>query len=201
MTILDSVKGTVNTAVDTISSVAQTIVEKNRTNAKLNRLRLVMKSESELMNRAYIALGKAMYDSKKKGTKVDEAECEKLLKVIDASKAKIAKARECYRKIVDSSNDIFYGSPEVAPEVKEDDIVDITVACSNEDDYETSPFKEEKPAEEKAETVAEDNAEPEHITNICDLKAELDARREESFSEPTDAEEADDGEAPHGELF
>lgn len=201
MTILDSVKGTVNTAVDTISSVAQTIVEKNRTNAKLNRLRLVMKSESELMNRAYIALGKAMYDSKKKGTKVDEAECEKLFKVIDASKAKIAKARECYRKIVDSSNDIFYGSPEVAPEVKEDDIVDITVACSNEDDYETSPFKEEKPVEEKAETVAEDNAEPEHITNICDLKAELDAKREESFSEPTDAEEADDGEAPHGELF
>ena len=56
MTILDSVKGTVNTAVDTISTVAQTIVEKNRTNAKLNRLRLVMKSESELMNRAYIAL-------------------------------------------------------------------------------------------------------------------------------------------------
>ena len=44
MTILDSVKGTVNTAVDTISTVAQTIVEKNRTNAKLNRLRLVMKS-------------------------------------------------------------------------------------------------------------------------------------------------------------
>ena len=124
MTILDSVKGTVNTAVDTISSVAQTIVEKNRTNAKLNRLRLVMKSESELMNRAYIALGKVMYDSRKKGTEINDAECEKLLKVIDTSKAKIAKARECYRKIVNSSNDIFYGNPEVAPEVKEDDIVD-----------------------------------------------------------------------------
>ena len=103
MTILDSVKGTVNTAVDTISSVAQTIVEKNRTNAKLNRLRLVMKSESELMNRAYIALGKIMYDSRKKGTEINDAECEKLLKVIDTSKAKIAKARECYRKIVNSS--------------------------------------------------------------------------------------------------
>ena len=103
MTILDSVKGTVNTAVDTISTVAQTIVEKNRTNAKLNRLRLVMKSESELMNRAYIALGKVMYDSRKKGTGIDDAECEKLLKVIDSSKAKIAKARECYRQIVDSS--------------------------------------------------------------------------------------------------
>lgn len=49
MTILDSVKGTVNTAVDTISSVAQTIVEKNRTNAKLNRLRL----DYEKRSRAY----------------------------------------------------------------------------------------------------------------------------------------------------
>lgn len=205
MTILDSVKGTVNTAVDTISSVAQTIVEKNRTNAKLNRLRLVMKSESELMNRAYIALGKAMYDSKKKGTKVDDAECEKLLKVIDSSKTKIAKARECYRQIVDSSNDIFYGTPETAPEVKEDDIVDITVACSNENEYDSSPFKEEK-AEETApesneETPCEEKAEPEHITNICDLKAELEAKREEGFAESADTEEVDDGEAPHGELF
>ncbi len=214
MTILDSVKGTVNTAVDTISSVAQTIVEKNRTNAKLNRLRLVMKSESELMNRAYIALGKAMYDSKKKGTKVDDAECEKLLKVIDNSKAKIAKARECYRKIVDCSNDIFYGNPEAAPEVKDDDIVDITVACSNENEYKSSPFKEEKPSkeeptaekaetvhEEKAEVAPEEKAEPEHITNICDLKAELEAKREEGFAQPSDTDEADDGEAPHGELF
>ena len=156
MTILDSVKGTVNTAVDTISSVAQTIVEKNRTNAKLNRLRLVMKSESELMNRAYIALGKIMYDSRKKGTEINDAECEKLLKVIDTSKAKIAKARECYRKIVNSSNDIFYGNPEVAPEVKEDDIVDITVACSNEGDYKSSPFKEEKPVEKQPEAVTEE---------------------------------------------
>ena len=194
MTILDSVKGTVNTAVDTISSVAQTIVEKNRTNAKLNRLRLVMKSESELMNRAYIALGK-------KGTEINDAECEKLLKVIDTSKAKIAKARECYRKIVNSSNDIFYGNPEVAPEVKEDDIVDITVACSNEGDYKSSPFKEEKPVEKQPEAVTEEKAEPEHLTNICDLKAELEAKREEGFSESADSDEADDGEAPHGELF
>ena len=35
MTILDSVKGTVNTAVDTISSVAQTIVEKKRTKTNM----------------------------------------------------------------------------------------------------------------------------------------------------------------------
>ena len=207
MTILDSVKGTVNTAVDTISSVAQTIVEKNRTNAKLNRLRLVMKSESELMNRAYIALGKVMYDSRKKGTEINDAECEKLLKVIDTSKAKIAKARECYRKIVNSSNDIFYGNPEVAPEVKEDDIVDITVACSNEGDYKSSPFKEEKPVEKQPEAVTERYIVPEDREMVLRMlsgnvvKAELEAKREEGFSESADSDEADDGEAPHGELF
>ena len=43
--------------------------------------------------------------------------------------------------------------------------------------------------------------EPEHLTNICDLKAELEAKREEGFSESADSDEADDGEAPHGELF
>ena len=93
-----------------------------------------------------------------------------------------------------------------APEVKDDDIVDITVACSNENEYKSSPFKEEKPSKEepnaeKAEAAPEEKAEPEHITNICDLKAELEAKREEGFAQPSDTDEADDGEAPHGELF
>ena len=43
MTFFDTVKGTVHTAADTISNVPQNVVEKNRTNAKLNRLRLIMK--------------------------------------------------------------------------------------------------------------------------------------------------------------
>ena len=68
MTIFGTVKETMNTAVDTISSVAQSIVEKNRVNAKLNRLRLIMKNESELMNRAYIALGKQFYEMQKDKT-------------------------------------------------------------------------------------------------------------------------------------
>ena len=46
MTFFDTVKGTVNTAADTISNVTQNIVEKNRTNAKLNRLRLIMQRKA-----------------------------------------------------------------------------------------------------------------------------------------------------------
>lgn len=143
MTFFDTVKGTVNTAADTISNVTQNIVEKNRTNAKLNRLRLIMKCESELMNRAYIALGKSFYENAKKGESVSEEQQKKLFEVIENSKAKIAKARECYRQIVDSSNDIFYGTPETQPkpEFKNEEVVDITVACSNENEYKSSPFE------------------------------------------------------------
>ena len=196
MTIFDTVKGTVNTAVDTISAVAQTIVEKNRTNAKLNRLRLVMKNESELMNRAYIALGKQYYEMQKKGEITPNENQKKLAEVIDKSKAKIAKARECYRNIVDSQNDVFYGTPEATEDYSTTDIVDITVACSNENEYEKSPFEPiekavEKAIEESADTV-EETAEEVIEENDAD----------EKFAEPDEEEaDAEDNESPEGELF
>lgn len=152
MEVLDTVKGTLNTAVETLSNVAQGFVEKNRTKAKLNRLRMVMKSESELMNRAYIALGKEYYDKLKNGEAADDAKQQNLLEVIDNCKAKIARARDCYRKILESQNEFAYSSPAKQDDYSAADVVDITVACSNEDDYSSSPF------ENASETVRE-NAE------------------------------------------
>ena len=143
MNILNTVLGTVNTAVDTISSAAHTVVEKNRVNAKLNRLRTIMKNESELMNRAYIALGKQYYENKQMGAEISQEKEKKLFELIESSKAKIAKARECYRKIVDSRNDIFYGATE-NKNYNSDDLVDITVACSNENEYDSSRLKKTK---------------------------------------------------------
>ena len=195
MMIFDTVKGTVSTAVDTISSVAQSIVEKNRTNAKLNRLRLVMKSESELMNRAYIALGKQLYESQKNGKAVSAENQEKLFEVIEKSKAKIARARECYRKIVDSQNDIFYGNPDDEQEYSSSEVVDITVACSNESDYKSSPFEsieaQVKTAVDEIKNEAEETAE-----KVEDKAEEL---KEELTSADEEAE--DDSESPNGELF
>lgn len=195
--IFDTVKGTVSTAVDTISSVAQSIVEKNRTNAKLNRLRLVMKSESELMNRAYIALGKQLYESQKNGKAVSAENQEKLFEVIEKSKAKIARARECYRKIVDSQNDIFYGNPDEEKDCSSNEVVDITVACSNESDYKSSPFEsleaQVKTAVDEIKDKAEETAEKAE-EKAEELKEEL-----TSADEETEAE--DDSESPNGELF
>lgn len=204
MTILNTVKGTVNTAVETIAAVTQTLVEKNRTNAKLNRLRLVMKSESELMNRAYIALGKTYYDNSKKGTQVSDAEVEKLFDVIEKSKVKIAKARECYRKIVDSQNDIFYGTPDTS-DCNTAEIVDITVACSNESEYDSSPFETPASVKTNAETQIEDitvaasQPEEQPTDKLSDLKEELQAKIDEKFLDSD--EEAEDTESPDSELF
>ena len=197
MMIFDTVKGTVSTAVDTISSVAQSIVEKNRTNAKLNRLRLVMKSESELMNRAYIALGKQLYESQKKGETVSAENQEKLFEVIEKSKAKIARARECYRKIVDSQNDIFYGNPDEEKEYSSNEVVDITVACSNESDYKSSPFESLEAQVKTAVDEIKDEAE-ETAEKVEEKAEEL---KEELTSADEETEAEDDSESPEGELF
>ena len=195
--IFDTVKGTVSTAVDTISSVAQSIVEKNRTNAKLNRLRLVMKSESELMNRAYIALGKQLYESQKNGKAVSAENQEKLFEVIEKSKAKIARARECYRKIVDSQNDIFYGNPDEEKDYSSNEVVDITVACSNESDYKSSPFESIEAQVKTAVDEIKDEAE--QTAEKVEEKAE--ELKEELTSADEETEAEDDSESPEGELF
>ena len=160
--VLDTVMSTVNSAVETLSTVAQNFVEKNRTKAKLNRLRMVMKSESELMNRAYIALGKEYYQILKKGDAEPTEKQEKLLEVIDSCKAKIARARDCYRTIVESQNEYIYSTPAKSSDkeaVTSADVIDITVACSNESEYESSPFEAVADAAEKACESAEKKVE------------------------------------------
>lgn len=187
MTLFQSVKSTINTAVDTLATVTQSLVEKNRTNAKLNRLRLVMKNESELMNRAYITLGKQYYENTKNGKMPLSDEHKKLFDLIEKSKNKIAKARDCYRKIVDSQNDIFYGTPEVVTTYDSSDIVDITVACSNESDYDSSPFDAPAVMQQEEETAAENAKEKADDVTINSSAPEL--------------EKDDESESPDGELF
>lgn len=161
MALLETVKNSLNTAVDTISTITHTLVEKNRTNAQLNRLRLVMKNESEMINRAYIALGKHYYETVRSEKGFSPAQNEnELFEVIETSKTRIKKARERYSQILENQTVEVYES-------NSDTIEDITVACSNEDQYPASPFpvKEEKepepeqPQEQPAETDGEETDE------------------------------------------
>lgn len=152
MTFLDTVKSGFETAVDTVTGVTQTIIEKNRANAQLNRLRAVMKSECEMINRAYITLGKNYYENKQNGNSEACPNEEELFEVIEKSKANIKRARERYRQVVESQ------SVEVITEYDIEDLEDITVSCSNEDEYEASPFAQatEAPAEKETEEIVAD---------------------------------------------
>ncbi len=161
MGFLDAFKDTACTLVDTVSAAAHNYVERNRTKAKLNRLRMVMKNESELMNRAYIALGKEYYEIKKTGREESTERTQSLFKVVDNSKAKLARARDCYRDIIESENELLYNATVETKNYEARDVQDITVACSNESDYKSSPFPaaEEAPAQE-AETADAPAQEP-----------------------------------------
>ena len=137
MAILDSVKNGLNCAVDTVTEVTQTIIEKNRLNAQLNRLRTIMKNECEMINRAYITLGKKYYENKM-NNKTDACENEEeLFEIIENSKEQIRKARIRYRQLLESR------AVENAQKYSVDELEDITVACSNEDEYAESPFTAE----------------------------------------------------------
>ncbi len=162
MTFLDTVKNGLNCAVETVSSVTQTLVEKNRQNAQLNRLRTVMRNECEMINRAYISLGKKYYDNKINGRNESCENEEQLFKVIENSKAQIKKARERYLKIIESQ------TIEMTRKYDIEDLEDITVACSNEDEYDESPFvgdeiditpavEEVKPEAEVEEIASDDS--------------------------------------------
>lgn len=145
MAILESVKNGFTTAVDTVSGITQTIIEKNRLNAQLSRLRALMKSECEMINRAYISLGKKYYENKV-NDRTDACENEEeLFEIIEHSKEQITKLRERYVKLIESQ------TVEITKKYEVEDLEDITVACSNEDEYDDSPFVSE------VEDVTEDN--------------------------------------------
>lgn len=159
MTFLDSIKTGFSSAVDTVSSVTQTIIERNRQNAQLNRLRSIMRNECEMINRAYISLGKKYYDSKVNGREGSYENEEELFKVIENSKAQIKKARERYLKIIESQ------TIEMTKKYDVEDLEDITVACSNEDEYNESPFAADEDIDVTPEAAVQPEAEAEEVAS------------------------------------
>ena len=88
-----------NTIGSGITQAIDTVVEKNRYIAYTNRLKFVIKSETETLNRAYIALGKHFYKDLKGDT--ESAEVQRLCRVIDVAQERLKKAqdRQCVGEI------------------------------------------------------------------------------------------------------
>lgn len=155
MAILETITDGLCTAKSKLVDVAQDVVEKNRQRAQLNRLRSIMKKESNTMEKAYMALGKIFYENM---TEEDKKENQLICQIIETSSERIERAHKRYIEI---SQGIVDQSPDSKEEITSEELDSLTVACSNENEYSEvkSPvkvtvkeIKHEKTAEEvKAE--------------------------------------------------
>lgn len=143
-----------------LSQTVQNIVESNRKCAQLNRLNLVIKNEMQVLDRAYIALGKHYYKTLSGDKDIEDIDISQLSKTIETAKLKLKKAQERYVYIEQ------YGMPEedkpqvetvqvpVQKEVDECDYddEDITICCAEESESKTEAQAEVE-AEAKVETT------------------------------------------------
>lgn len=150
MDFFDIIKKGFSNAFDTVSDTTQAIIEKNRVNSQLSKLRSAMKSECEMINRAYITLGKQYYEGKQRGKTAPCENEEELFQIISESKARIKKAKERYRQIIENQ------TVEIVKKYDIGDLEDITVVCSNEDEYGDSPFENESSEESHISDSADD---------------------------------------------
>ncbi len=108
------------------------VVEKNNNQAQLNRLRMTIKNEAQLMDKTYIALGKYYYENMKD---LEEDENNKYhFEVIDNSKERMAKAVKKYKELANANacEESCCCDCECESDIKEDE--DITVCCAYDDE-------------------------------------------------------------------
>lgn len=103
MDIKNDFKAGVKICADAASDVAQALVEKSRLKAKANRIRQVIKSDTELRNQAYIELGRFFYENCRDNA---NEECESLCTVVDKTTARINKATHKYLELLGDSGSI-----------------------------------------------------------------------------------------------
>ena len=93
MDIKNDIKNSVKFASDAATDAVQALVEKSRLRANANRIRQVIKSDTELRNQAYIELGRFLYENMRDN--LDE-EQEALCVVVDKTTKRIEKATKKY---------------------------------------------------------------------------------------------------------
>lgn len=86
-----------------ISEFTHTMVEKNRIRAKINRLKQIIKGDSQLRDDAYVALGKFFYENLREGA---SEENEELCNVVDKTTLRIEKASMRYIELLNEQNDL-----------------------------------------------------------------------------------------------
>lgn len=166
-----------------LASTVDLLVEKNRQMAQLNRLSAVIKTEKDMIDRAYIALGK-QYFAMLQGN-AEENDMSQVCDVIKFSEERLKKAQARYDYVK------VYGVPD-----SQIDTVDMV--RSNETEEETEAAQDT----EVSEAAAEDDEENSDITIAVaddsgaekeeqpEVKAEAEEAKEEVKQEADDDEDS-----------
>ncbi len=197
MNILDKIGTGLAQSIDTI-------VDKNRQCAQLNRLSAVIRNETEALNRAYIALGKHYYKILEGNT--EDTDVANICELIEASKFRLKKAQARYDYVQKygvsntqkkqpvikvSPDEEIKMEPDPMDDFEEDE--DITIAYSENS---PAPQTDEKTAEEQPATeikvepatnVKKEKAE----TKEAEVVAELKKKHTSSISKKKTADTAD----------
>ncbi len=141
-----------------LGDTVQSIIEKNRIKAQINRLRLVMRSETKTINKAYIELGKEYYKKLKCGEQEGSYEAQELCASIVKANERFKRAIARYHELIDTQ--VIAGDQQIAADEDENDGGDITLCCSYDEDGEAVEEKssDERPTEESAAPTATDEA-------------------------------------------
>lgn len=161
----------------TLSDSLDFVIDKNRQRAQLNRIDAIIKNETEILNRAYIALGK--HYSRMLDGKEEEPDVSQICDTIRSAKLRLKKAKTRYEYIK------RYGVP--TPGRRDD----LSVAFLDEDEPKCSqpssrPCTESKTAAEEEQDITIAYADPQAKTDSVEEKIENAA---ETLTEKTDSVE------------
>ena len=164
-----------NTIGSGITQAIDTVVEKNRYITYTNRLKFVIKSETETLNRAYSALGKHFYKDLKGDT--ESAEVQRPCRVIDVAQERLKKAQDRLEYV------IMYGIPEtnkaeelaakeepVIVDSAEEDEGDITICCADNAEAISDTLEIKETADDVKAEIDEDDK-----TNVGEPEADSDS--------------------------
>ncbi len=103
MDLKENIKSGFAVAADTISEIASQIAQKNRLRAQLNRLKQIIKGDSEKRDQAYIELGRYYYENLRENSNDDNKE---LCELIDKVSDRIGRASVKYLELLNENNNI-----------------------------------------------------------------------------------------------
>ncbi len=107
MAITNDIKSTIKLTADAVTDVTQSVIEKSRLKAKANRIKQVIKSDTQRREQAYMELGKYFYENHRE---LCTKELDEPCMIIDKTTIRIEKATTRYFEVLAQCDNVSLSS-------------------------------------------------------------------------------------------